>query len=711
MKKIAKYKAFVLLLVMSLFSLPTNADVIDMDGVMIEYEKMADGGIKVINARNKLDRRIDLKIDNVTVTLNAHSSHRPNQYARKKVRFDSPGNNGSLLWKYEAPKKEEPTATVTGPEAKAEVAPNKAEVPDKPNRKEKAEISDDRSGNRSANIDKKAEASVRTVSCIDKLNRDPFFGQEAVNEFVEKTNGLCKGISEAESPKQYITDHNVTDFLEESKRDLGMRRAEIPLYAQDLVSGTNVSASAQTSALNLVIKTLNDRIRTREEALNRLEDAVTKAETDSVESKGMAGAIINYCIIGIIVILLGLLIFVVVKRRNRRHLDAPVKKVPEPTPVSQSPDSGDQAIVVRRKTTSILKKQCIDDVRDNPAYMCVGSSEFTPDSAVRNIYIKNTCIKEIYNLYAEDLRNSDNPKEDGCMVLGRWVYEETAQSYDISLEEVVFPGDDAVFKEYELNFGGKIKLRISEKLRKLRRDTNLQYDLVCWVHSHPGLGVFFSNSDDNVQMQLKHAQHPNFLIAFVVDILTSNQEMGIFTFRKDGTMNSKGDITKMYSLEDMYKWALQSERNSFAPENYYNVLGKAKLKMPLCQGVELNNSSIIDLTKIIETGEAGIVGWAIGTSVESNGANEYIVSGIVSDSQRPKAGVTGCVISAAYMSVPTIQRLVAHECRTLSFVMVYSSRKMTLTTIPVINGELLTDEQFYGDVTIDDLKIWTRRRR
>ena len=186
--------------------------------------------------------------------------------------------------------------------------------------------------------------------------------------------------------------------------------------------------------------------------------------------------------------------------------------------MSKDASTDNPAIVVRRRTTSILKKQCLDDVIDNPAYMVINTADFTPDSAVRRVYIKNSCIKDVYNLYAEDLRNTENPKEDGCMVLGRWVHDELSHTYDISLEEVVFPGDDAVFKEYELNFGGKIKLRIAEKLRKLRRDTNLQYDLVCWIHSHPGLGVFFSNSDVNVQMQLKHSQHPNFLIAFVVDI-------------------------------------------------------------------------------------------------------------------------------------------------------------------------------------------------
>ena len=64
-----------------------------------------------------------------------------------------------------------------------------------------------------------------------------------------------------------------------------------------------------------------------------------------------------------------------------------------------------------------------------------------------------------------------------------------------------------------------------------------------------------------------------------------------------------------------------------------------------------------------------------------------------------------------HTSLPTIQRLIARDSVNLSFVMVYSSKQMSITTIPVINGELLSDEQFYGDVNIDELKIWTRRKR
>jgi CBS domain-containing protein len=208
------------------------------------------------------------------------------------------------------------------------------------------------------------------------------------------------------------------------------------------------------------------------------------------------------------------------------------RQAPEPAPVinkgqgTNNQNNQGTGIVVRRKTATILKKQSLENVIGNPAYLQVDATDFTYESAVRRIYIKNTCIVDIYNMYAEDLQKPENPKEDGCMVLGRWVYDSESQEYYVSLEQIVLPGDDAVFAEYELNFGGKIKLKVVELLRKLRRETNFQYDLTCWVHSHPGLGVFFSNSDVTVQMQLKHPSHPNFLTAIVVDILTPDMDLG-----------------------------------------------------------------------------------------------------------------------------------------------------------------------------------------
>lgn len=695
MKKIQLHRLIIFSSIIVISTMMAFAEVITKGKVTIQYEPLADG-VKIINVWNKSDKRIDLEIDHKKITVKSNSSAKLNQYARECVRYDSP-NGGEQLWR-PSPKKEK--IVEEAPVVAIEQAEDNAPV-------EKKQVEQRVSANQLRKTTRQHDSS--SIDYVKRLNQDEFFRMDAVTAYTQKVESLCSSIESSKNKSQFIIDNDVKIFLDESKKGINERKSRLDSIAKEIVGTSNVDVASQKSTMILIVETLNSRLKTREDAYNKLNEIVNNVNNENNTIPHNFGEnILNYGVIGAIVLLLILLTIVALRRKNKRST---VSKSVSNSDVSKDASTDNPAIVVRRRTTSILKKQCLDDVIDNPAYMVINTADFTPDSAVRRVYIKNSCIKDVYNLYAEDLRNTENPKEDGCMVLGRWVHDELSHTYDISLEEVVFPGDDAVFKEYELNFGGKIKLRIAEKLRKLRRDTNLQYDLVCWIHSHPGLGVFFSNSDVNVQMQLKHSQHPNFLIAFVVDILTSNQEMGIFTFRKDGNINSKGDITKMYSLEDMYKWALQSERSSFSHDNYFNILENAKLKLPSCKGVELNNSSIIDLTQIVVEPETGIVGWAVGTTVENKNGQEFAVSNIVRSTEKPVTGIIGCVISMTHMSFPTIQRLIARDSVNLSFVMVYSSKQQSLTTIPVINGELLSDEQFYGDINIDDLKIWTRRKR
>lgn len=691
------HRFIMLIALISVSSAMCLAEQITKNKVKITYKPLEDGSIRVINVWNENEKPITLQIDGNSIIINAGSSHQPNSDAKRFVRYDFNKSSGELLWKYTEPKKdkvaEEPT-TVT------------IEVPEESN-----SVKNIKKDKKTTDVPEKRKfkpSESTPMGYVDKLNQDPFFGADAVTSYCRQVDDFYKSLESSKNKKQFIIDNELNEFLERSGIEINEKRSNLASIAQDIVGISNPTLRNQT-AIDLVVETLSGRLRTREEAYSKLKAVVNEVNDSPQTAHDFSDDIMNYCIVGGVVLLLIILTIVIIIKKKKTP--GQKQNIKSNASIAQETSSSDPAIVVRRRTTSILKKQCIDDVIDNPNYMLISAADFTANSAIGNIYIKNSCIKDIYNLYAEDLRNSANPKEDGCMVLGRWVYDDKTHTYDISLEDVVFPGDDAVFKEYELNFGGKIKLRIADKLRKLRRDTNLQYDLVCWIHSHPGLGVFFSNSDDNVQMQLKHSQHPNFLTAFVVDILTPDQELGIFTFRKDGSINSKGDLTKLYSLEEMYKWALQSEKNSFNPDNYYNILKGAKRTNPSCIGIELNNSSIIDLNQIILEANTGIIGWAIGTTIDSNKGLEFIVSRMVREKDRSNTGTLGCIISMTHMSFPTIQRMMANIDTDISFIMVHSSKQMTLTSIPVINGEPLADEQYYGDVNIEDLKIWTRRKR
>lgn len=394
---------------------------------------------------------------------------------------------------------------------------------------------------------------------------------------------------------------------------------------------------------------------------------------------------------------------------------APVPVLPANAPKTvQGPtDATTAGLVVKGSLTPMpLKKQDISDVIDNASYLKIDCRDFCIDSAVGTIYVKNSCIKDIYNMYADDLRDASKMNEDGCMVIGRWVRHEDTGLYDVTLEEIVRPGDDAVFSEYELNFGGKIKLKLGDRLRRLRQGTNLQYDLTCWVHSHPGLGVFFSYSDDNVHRQLDIQTHPLSLTAFVVDILTDKQDVGVFTFKQDGTINSKGDLTRMYSLEEWFRWAVDSVRRNIKPEDYFNTLFSADDRKENCHGVHLGNGAAVDIALLVVEQRAGFVATVFGFVMENGKLTECIVNKVKEGSDDTTGDIAlGCMLITTYLSLPTVRKVTGERLNTARFVLVYSTADNMLTTIPVDNGKLCDDEKYYGEIKLEKLKQWTKRRR
>lgn len=348
----------------------------------------------------------------------------------------------------------------------------------------------------------------------------------------------------------YIQEHDLQAYIDRQKGSLQYYQNSAYAMIDDfLLQYAKQGIENEQVCRDSLMAVLNDRTGLCETNLNLLERELQESKEPSFIEK------VDWTIVAIVVVVLICIIVLVaiLSKKEKR-----VSPQPRPNLSTRGTEGNTAGIVVRRKTATILKKQSLEDVMNNPAYLQIDAIDFCEESAVRRLYIKNTCIIDLYNLYINDLEDPNNAKENGCMVLGRWVHDTESGEYYVSLEQLVMPGDDAVFKEYELNFGGKIKLNVLEQLRKLRRETNMQYDLTCWVHSHPGLSVFFSNSDLSVQMQLKHPSHPNFLTAIVIDTLTPKEDIGIFTFRRDGNINSKNELAKLYSLKEWYAWAKDS---------------------------------------------------------------------------------------------------------------------------------------------------------
>lgn len=581
---------------------------------------------------------------------------------------------------------------------------------------------------------KPVEAAVVIDEFRKHVEKVPFFSDSAVTAAKNEIEEHIKCLRNWSDRKGYVEEHHLNTYLSTNRDSLqyykGLASVEIDNFMKQY---TLVEPEDEPECRNGMMALLNDKLSVRETNLNLLDKELNSQE---------GGSSLNWKLIGTIIgalLLLGILIALL--RRNKQPA------VPQPSNVQRSnrPGSGQQGgnepgIIVRRKTATILKKQSLEDVIGNPNYLQVDAVDFCYESAVRRMYIKNTCIIDIYNMYAEDLRNSNHPSENGCMVLGRWVHDDESKEYYVSLEQIVLPGDDAVFDEYELNFGGKIKLRVLEQLRKLRRETNFQYDLTCWVHSHPGLSVFFSNSDVSVQEQLKHPQHPNFLTALVVDILTPTQEVGIFTYRRDAIINSKNDLKRMYSLKEWYDWAVRSletrpeehpqpmsevpqvesvqgpvdekvEDVSFNHADFFNMLSNAKVRTDTCNGIHLNREVIVDMCMSIGTAQgSALLGYVHGRSLQHEQKVEHLAEQLSNNEQADDKDLLGCFVVDAHCSIPSIRKAVEDCLDKIMFVLVYQPTTGMLTSIPVVDSELSTEESNYGEQKLEDLKIWTRKK-
>ena len=546
----------------------------------------------------------------------------------------------------------------------------------------------------------------------DQVEKDSFYSSafvQAIKDEIDKHIAFLNNyVENNEKREEYIQKYQLREYLDDKEAIIVKNENSIDSYIGNFIaSNFNSNELPNRSEYETKLRNvLEEKIAERKDMLDNYRNEILDEGFSSTLTKHLFSgkSIAINVILAILIIAIVVFVIIILKRSTRKKRTTAIHP-------SRPAQNGSADIVVRRKTTSILKKQSLEDVQHNDAYLPIDCADFSSDSAVRRIYLKNTCIKEIYNLYAEDLRNPENPNEDGCMGLGRWVHDEERDEYYVSLEEIVKPGDDAIFKEYELNFGGKIKLKVAEKLRRLRRETNLQYDMTCWVHSHPGLGVFFSNADSGVQMQLKHPTHPKFLVAIVIDILTPNQELGIFTFKHDMSINSKADLQKMYSLEELYQWAVKSNRTSFKQEDHRNIMQAASTRIDSHYGVELSNGAIIDMCQLQTVQGNGLLAWVHGYTCENNGKTEFVLKTVSQNKVVQDDELIGCYINGAHCSIPTIKRLISNDFSNIKFILFYSTADDTLTAIPVIDGQLSVNEDSYGEEKLEDLKIWTRRKR
>lgn len=206
----------------------------------------------------------------------------------------------------------------------------------------------------------------------------------------------------------------------------------------------------------------------------------------------------------------------------------------------------------------------LDFIKKSPdEYYRFNLNEDYTDSAVHYVYIHHTVVKKMYDFFKRSLESGEVTNETGCYFVGCWEYDSPEhKTYNISMEDIVEPGDDLEPGEFSFNFGLKIGVKLNAAIEKLSHDTGRDYVHTVWMHSHPGLGLFLSSHDLLVQRQLAYSDAKSRLVAFVVDTNTPNLDLAVFSAKSDGSMNNKEELTRLYSLEELYLWSRKAHAAS-----------------------------------------------------------------------------------------------------------------------------------------------------
>ena len=301
------------------------------------------------------------------------------------------------------------------------------------------------------------------------------------------------------------------------------------------------------------------------ECVHDTDTTIATTETVAIQKSSTKGWLIPAISATVILIVAVLVIVLIFRKRKKKEASRPHTKT----------SSLEVVEVVENKQIKGL-----DYIKNNPqAYYHVDLCKDFVDTAVHNVYIHYTAVKKMYDFFKRSLESGEITNETGCYFVGCWEYASSENTtYNVSLEDIVEPGDDLEPGEFSFNFGLKIGVKLNATIEKLSHDTGRDYVHTVWMHSHPGLGLFLSSHDLLVQRQLAYSDAKGRLVAFVVDTNTPNLDLAIFSTKNDGSMNNKGELSRIYSLEELYDWCRKAHATG---DNTHEATQQAILPPPV----------------------------------------------------------------------------------------------------------------------------------
>jgi hypothetical protein len=279
--------------------------------------------------------------------------------------------------------------------------------------------------------------------------------------------------------------------------------------------------------------------------------------------------------------------------------------------------------------------------------------------------------------------------------------------YNISIESVVQPGDDAIYGEYNLNFGAKIGITLNYAIENLCEKTGNEYVHTTWMHSHPGLGLFLSSQDLSVQSQLAHSSHPKRLLAIVLDSNTPDLQMAFFAPKQTGAMNNDQDIKQTLSLETLYQWAKSLPTTIEKTPDYYGI--DILHRTSIINKVLFKGPAIIEMDMAIMPDSIGLQGYLYG-KIQNKEVFIDDFDTLVKETDKP----ISCFLVISHFSNQDVSTwLNDPEVIRFDFSIIYciEDEKIYLFTKDEQQEQLQEQKARKTFASLKEMKEWTRRKR
>jgi len=373
-------------------------------------------------------------------------------------------------------------------------------------------------------------------------------------------------------------------------------------------------------------------------------------------------------------------------------------------------NSGKSGLLIEEEVVeTILYNVDLSDIRNktDDAYYKIDMLSIHEDSSIRNVYFSRHAILDIYKFFSNFLKYDNKTKETGCFLVGRWEKEPNAPTlqYNITIEALVEPSNDAVYGEYVLNFGAKIGITLTFSLEDLCNKTGNEYVHTAWMHSHPGLGLFLSSQDLNVQSQLAHSNHPGRMLAIVIDSNSPDLQMALFAPKQNGTMNNDMDLKQTLSFEKLYQWTKKEKAQAISEFNHFsiNILPqRGKANQALFTG-----AAIIGMDMAILSDDLGLRGYFYGSCQE----NEIILNDF-KEMPNTDDNPVGCLLILPFFSYPEFLKTWLLRINPFEITIVYTINDENIHLLAK-NEQNKYPESIdrMSSVSLMKLKEWTRRKR